>query len=439
MKQLFEYIKTPQRLFAFLFLLLFPLNTVYIYSERFIHGYKWEFGTLAYYGIEVLGWAFVISLLVPMLRRVKGASFQFTTDRKFLIAALVFFLYSSLGVLWAIDSNLAQQQTTNLLMMFLVFLSLPMVLNTKEIVAAVSIGAVLPLGVGLYQFFSQSLFGSKILGISGRAVEESGVSVVQFGDERWLRAYGTFSHPNVFGGYLATLILSMVYVLSRGVRRWMRLWYMGSLLLLGALLILTMSRSAWMGAVLGVAAVIYAVSKGGNKESAIAVGKGVITLMIGMLFSTIIAWPLIATRVSGGTFYEIRSVSERAALGQQANDLFAQNPIVGVGAGNMTAALIEADNSKFGYVYQPVHNVFMLLLVEYGIIGMLLLAVLCYYFLCFVIQVYRSAMVLLPLVALLPLLLFDHYLWTSVHGLGIVAIVLAILLSPNDSSSENPV
>jgi hypothetical protein len=41
---------------------------------------------------------------------------------------------------------------------------------------------------------------------------------------------------------------------------------------------------------------------------------------------------------------------------------------------------------------------------------------------------------LLLLLPLAPLVLFDHYLWTSVHGLGIGMLFLVILLCPNDSS-----
>lgn len=435
MKHILTYIKTPQRLFAFLFLILFPIHTVWIYAERFVNGYKWEYGTLAYYGIEALGWLFVLTMLIPMARRVSFHKFQVTTDRRFVLALLIFLLYSGLSALWAVDSNLAQQQTTNLMLMCLVALLLPAVLSKKEIVGAFSAGALLPMGAGLYQFFSQSLPGSSLLGMSGQAVENGGVSVVQFGDERWLRAYGTFAHPNVFGGYLAVLIGSMLLVLKSGVGKYVRLWYMVLLLLSGVSLVLTMSRSAWLATAVGVVAIMYTVSKHAPKPVQIATGKGIVTLGIGIVFAVSIAWPLVATRLGGGTAYEYQSVHERVALQYQAQDIFTQHPIVGVGAGNMTAALIEADDTKFGYIYQPVHNVFMLLLVEYGMVGVHLLILVCYYFVRFIIALRGTSLHLAPLVLFLPLLLFDHYLSTAVHGLGIGAVFLAILLSPTGSSS----
>lgn len=444
MKQFFQYIQTPQRFFAFLFLLLFPLNTVFIYSERFVNGYKWEYGTLAYYGIEVIGWLFVLSLVVPMVRRAKQATVHVTADRKFLLAALLFLLYSFASALWAVENNLAQQQTTLVLLMLLLFVLLPVVLSRREMVCALSIGSLLPIGIGLYQFFSQSLPNSTLLGMSGRAVEEGGVSVVQFGEERWLRAYGTLAHPNVFGGYLAALIVSMLVMLQGRIGKYTRVWYIGMLVCSGVLLILTMSRSAWLATILGVGTLVYVEMKkqkhGIPKTKHLKLGEwrnGIVALGVGMLFATSIAWPLVSVRVTGGSYHEFVSVSERAALQIQAMDVFATSPVVGVGAGNMTAALIEADSSKFGYAYQPVHNVFLLLLVEYGIVGMLLLAGVLYYFVRFVLQQGRGLGVFAAIVVLLPLLVFDHYLWTSVHGLGIAAVYLAILLSPTDPSSRD--
>jgi hypothetical protein len=436
MKSWIQYIKTPQRAFAFLFLLLFPIHTVFIYSEQYINGYKWEYGTLAYYGIELLGWIFVLSLLPLLMTRVRQTRFRVSSDRMLLGAVLLLLVYSFVSTLWAIDTTLAQQQTTLVILMCLLILQLPSVLSLREMVGAISIGALLPLGIGLYQFFAQDLFASVWLGMSGPDVADGGVSVIQFGDERWLRAYGTFAHPNIFGGYLAIIAMAILLRLQEKTREWVQAGYMGMLVLIGTILVFTMSRSAWLALATGVTVLMMYILQRLSLDARFRVQKGLVVLGIGILFGASIAWPLVSSRIFGGSAHEYASQHERLALQDIAFNLFWQHPIVGVGPGNMTAALIAYDDTKAGYAYQPVHSVPLLLFVEYGIIGILLLGLIGYTAVRVILKghhVHSRIGLLLPLV---PLLLLDHYLWTSVHGLGIGTIYLAILLSSTIKSRD---
>jgi hypothetical protein len=437
MKPWIQNIKTAQRVFAFLFLLVFPIHIVFIYSEQYINGYKWQYGTLAYYGIELLGWLFVLSLLPLLITHVRQTKFRVSTDRMLLGSVLLLLVYSFVSPLWAIDSNLAQQQTTLVILMCLLVLLLPSVLSRREIVGALTFGAILPLGIGLYQFFAQDLFASVWLGMSGPDVADGGVSVIQFGDERWLRAYGTFAHPNIFGGYLVILAMVILLRLQEKTREWVQAGYLGILLLIGTMLVFTMSRSAWLALATGVVVFLFYILRWLSLGARLGVQKGLVVLGIGIIFGTSIAWPLVSSRIFGSSAHEYTSVHERMALQDMARDLFLQYPTLGVGPGNITAALIAYDDTKAGYAYQPVHSVPLLLLVEYGIIGIVLLCLIGYIGVRFVMklpQIQSRAVLLLPLV---PMLLLDHYLWTSVHGLGIGAVYLAILLSSTAESSDN--
>jgi hypothetical protein len=73
-----------------------------------------------------------------------------------------------------------------------------------------------------------------------------------------LRAYGTFPHPNVLGGFLATMIPFVIYkstniqIYKLKKQIFLR-WFYGITIIFGIVaLILTFSRSAWVAGVLGV-------------------------------------------------------------------------------------------------------------------------------------------------------------------------------------------
>ena len=72
-------------------------------------------------------------------------------------------------------------------------------------------GAFLQACLGIYQFFTQSSFACKWLGMASHNAQDLGVSVIEtLSGERWLRAYGGLDHPNIFGGFLCFSILILI-------------------------------------------------------------------------------------------------------------------------------------------------------------------------------------------------------------------------------------
>jgi len=82
--------------------------------------------------------------------------------------------------------------------------------------------------------------------------------------DRFIRAYGTFEQPNPYGGYLALILpLALSLVLARW--RWRDFWSVIiwalaglSLGLMGAALVMSWSRGAWLGFLAGVVLVTLA-------------------------------------------------------------------------------------------------------------------------------------------------------------------------------------
>jgi O-antigen ligase len=129
---------------------------------------------------------------------------------------------------------------------------------------------------------------------------------------------------------------------------------------------------------------------------------------------------------------ETQSIALRREGYGDARTLIGIHPLYGVGVGNYTAALQALYPYRTGPALEPVHNVFLLLMVEIGLVGISLLGIgtiaLLYH--------HRSHMIALGAfgIALLAIAIFDHYLWSLWHGLAVSAAALVIL----PSSTSHP-
>ena len=90
-------------LYAFVGLL--PLQTVYLLREVFIGGEKWQYGTIAIYGTDILLLLLAIIFLVTpdLLSRFRVKPGMTMTEK----ILMVFVLWAGLSILWAPDQILA--------------------------------------------------------------------------------------------------------------------------------------------------------------------------------------------------------------------------------------------------------------------------------------------------------------------------------------------
>ena len=107
--------------------------------------------------------------------------------------------------------------------------------------------------------------------------------------------------------------------------------------------------------------------------------------------------------------------------------MFLDNPLTGVGLNNFTISM-----EKYGYVtaatrfLQPVHNIYLLILSETGLLGLAAFIYLLYKgWTLFIDKVQPCHLSLLILLILLFLGLFDHYFFTLQQGLLLLTILLA--------------
>ena len=96
------------------------------------------------------------------------------------------------------------------------------------------------------------------------------------------------------------------------------------------------------------------------------------------------------------------SKTERVASWKQGFSVWKNNPILGTGIGNYTIESRELNS-------QPTHNIFLLVLVELGIVGFVL------YFLIWQ-KFWKNKNERSLLLLFLIIGLFDHYLWSLYSG-----------------------
>lgn len=206
--------------------------------------------------------------------------------------------------------------------------------------------------------------------------QQRGVSVIQSGDIRWLRAYGCASHPNIFAGYLVvSLLASGAWIVSKSnVFRWL-----GTLCFSFGLwvLFLTFSRGAWIGFIAGAFALLPLLIRGRLRLPA-ARQQAAITLFISALLGTafiLLYQPLLLARAGVGLEdTELRSVNERVVYINVAQVAMARYPVLGVGAGNFDwfasyYLFYETDLDMRG---DYVHHAMLVISTELGTVGALL-------------------------------------------------------------------
>lgn len=214
-----------------------------------------------------------------------------------------------------------------------------------------------------------------------------GIAQIRLFDEGWIRAYGTFSHPNSLAGFL---LLSWWWwrrqtkppalwasPLMKGDFSRVWYWVINWSAILG--IILTGSRVVWA---VTVGLLVAEQFKPTRPSQDIGSKKKYLRRLMGkfFLFSGVICLVLgvvsINYRISdfvGG--WDIQSWQKREKLALSAIGMVREAPLFGVGAGNFMVNLPKFQRGGF-YWMQPVHNILLLIWSEVGVLGLIIFLVL---------------------------------------------------------------
>ena len=365
-----------------------------------------------------------------MLRKL-----QLNSSRVFLFA---FLIIAGASVFFAIDNALALKEFFRLVLLaggavFLSILFKKGYLNLEKVFFILALLAILESAIGIAQFFKQSSLGLGFIGESVLNQEIGGVAKIIVDGAKLIRAYGTFPHPNILAAFLILGLVSLYYLFiktpshserseesSKIFRLRLRMTIIGLGIFVVSLgLLFAFSRTAWLLAILATIALI-----GYSKNWRLAIIVSSITLIIFIVFN-----PYILSRAKVSRSEP--SVSYRLTYNKIAWEIIKKNPL-GVGIGNQVLYSSESGlYEKFGltedWQKQPIHNIYLLIASEIGILGLLI-------FLAFLVKTIFYSKNVIVIVMLSSLLLFglvDHFLWTLNPGRLMLWLVIGILMEVN--------
>ncbi|KKQ51709.1 MAG: hypothetical protein US70_C0014G0012 [Parcubacteria group bacterium GW2011_GWD2_38_11] len=330
--------------------------------------------------------------------------------------------------------------------------------------------------IGVIQFIKQSSAGLFWLKESTISPIMPGVAKIILDGDVYIRAYGLFPHPNILGGFLVFSIMLILFhveqfyitqkadlhtkancstwnnLLKKIINNVPRGTLFQFIILIQCLaLLLTFSKSAIFGLFIGLF-YIYTASKNqivprGTiykrvqnmfKLFHVEQFKRKIILLCGIfILSFLIAKPDVDSLL-------LKSLRERMFYVNISIEAFTKKPFSGIGAGQFIPSMVNNYGLE-AWLYQPVHNVFLLILNEFGFF--LLFGFIYFLFKLFHMKQFKpegdtdcstwnnlkSNTILIYLkgilLAFVFIMFFDHYFWDIQQGQIILWILFALLAS----------
>lgn len=276
--------------------------------------------------------------------------------------------------------------------------------------------------LAILQYFVQGSLGLRILGEPIANSSTLGIAKIDVGGGKVLRAFGTFPHANVLGG---ALMMALIFVWL--FKKWPLVLKSLFLSLFMIALLLCFSRSALFG--LFAAFMIYfSVS---NKKFPYKL----ILLIISLIAFFVVLFHLESVFFQRFLFGDLNSDQERTLYLGIGKLMLIDKPF-GVGLGGFTLNMQNYSPEKIApWIFQPVHNVFLLVANEGGLITFaLFLAVLAYVFYrlvavikhCTDHQKVQAYIYIALLVSISTVSLFDHYFFSLYPGLFLLFFYLGL-------------
>jgi O-antigen ligase len=303
---------------------------------------------------------------------------------------------------------------------------------------------------GLTQFLTQSSFAFKWLGLASHPSDALGTSVIEVSgvnSERWLRAYGSLPHPNLLGAFLAVAIIISLAMIARqpsfkrneNELNYKKFWHL-SLIFLSAGLFVSFSRSAILAVFAGIIVILIYYR---HALTRLALPLGLILITVLTLVSQF--GYIYNSRWKNTDRLETKSITERLDYMDQAQKLITYHPFTGNGIYNFGLAVFnnKLSTSDSAFYYQPVHNVFLLIASETGIIVTVSFIIIVLMILAKISR-HSADPTYTPLgIALIGsvimIMFLDHYFWTQVSGAYLLWLILglAVNFSQTDSILKN--
>ena len=389
-----------------LFLFSFPFSLHWVWYEAA----SYRFGSFNPWvtGFLFLPEVFLFFIFIFYWFFYKPQDARFCVSKSATIFFLLFFLNAGLITFFHGDMRLYAFFVMHILFGFFLYRLLrDEVVPFSESLRWLLFGALFQVCLALGQVLLNHSVGLSFLGEPHVGPQVMNVAKNKTEVEAVIRGYGTFLHPNILAAYLMTIFLVAIPHLKKAA---FLLW--SFILLLG--IYLTGSQAAEL--TLGVLLVLYLFFRMVKSASS---QKTVIFGFLAIFFTLNVWFFFNADHLK----IEDASIQERVAQTDISRSMVKQYP-TGVGISQFTLVTEEISPTKLEpWRYQPVHNVYFLVLSELGIQGLILL-------LLTIVVMFASTkkpLQALPFLALVTIASFDHLLMTSYVGVLLIGLVVFLL------------
>lgn len=370
-----DYIKKERIDILFLklivFLLPFQFGKHFWPSWAFIKGIRVDYLSPTIYLTDFFIFIFVILSFLSIYKNERDIIFQLLRRKFFLFIFIFSFIF--LNILFSLELKIALLKWLRFFLFFLFGLSIYFFKGDllKIIYKPFLFSVFLISVIGIVQFLYQSSIGGPFYFLGERKFNLFTVGIAKkeiFGVDL-LRPYSTFSHPNSLAGFLGASFLFLIFVVQdKSFIKKMVLFFSF------VVIILTFSEGVFISLFI---VFIYAFFLHFLKKEQVLFSNLILFSILIFLSLFLISFPYQNFKF----LEEYEEISLRFLLAKKAGSFLLLRPLFGVGFNNF---ILGVSNIAFLYggvwFLQPVHNIFLLILSELGILGFLIFSLFIFFF-----------------------------------------------------------
>lgn len=419
-----SWLLSPADILYFLILLFLPTQFGRHFWPDFsyVSGFRIDYLSPTLYVTDILIILLFIFWFLLELKSLKKVKLNLNLSMTALFIFLVLGIFLSRSPLAGLYGLLKLAEFS-----FFGFYTMKNIRNMKLVVIVLYVGLFFESLLSIAQYFNQGSLGSFFYFLGERTFtsQTPGIANASINGSLILRPYATFSHPNVLAAYLILSMTFLLFTVKTSISKKMQAIYVALFLLGTSALFLTLSRTAIITWIAILCLYLF------RKRWKLALG---FCVFIGAL---IYISPFGARFLSFSPADE--AFTQRISLSKAAVEMFIKNPIFGVGINNFLPNLPfyikQVGNTFF---LQPVHNIFLLVLSETGIIGF-------GFFTWFLVKTYKrvlkrkSILGLVLISEVIFLGFFDHYFLTLQQGQLLLALVLGLCWSSLQAAKSDTI
>src|SRR3989344_6316990 len=426
-----------EKIIFYIFIFCAPFQTRIIIKTWYAASSVFNEWTSAFfYGTDIL----IVLLLVFGVRRI----FLFLKNPRIVDFILAGFILTILLSVFAAENKaLAFYRLVKILeftgLYFYIASSFNLAFNLSDALKAVFFSGIFQGVIAFFQAIFQQSLGLKFLGESILQTNFQGVAVVAAAGTKFLRAYGTLPHPNVLAAWLFLAIFSFYSFQRRHCFSLGRCFDADIVLIIYSLLLFsfffTFSRvmvGLWLlGLILRL---IFVVIKRKKYRLGLIFRKQLLFLIVVTVVSVLtfsfFYWPQVKSRLTVNS--DELAVSERIFYNKIAGKMAFSEPLLGVGAGNFVWHILKAVDLDKPYLYQPAHNIYLLIASENGLPSLVLFLLFLVALSCIFVKKTGLATLhylslFIVFVSILAAGLFDHFLWSIQQGQILLWVLLGLI------------